>query len=120
MNTRIAVAVACVATGVVTARVRPVGHDLTEPPTPLFRQVAQEIGLRFTHEAGAEGQYRLPEIIGSGVALLDYDGDGDLDVYLVQGSPDARTSNRLFRNGLMEDRRLHFRDVTEHAGVGRR
>jgi enediyne biosynthesis protein E4 len=76
----------------------------------------------------------MPEIMGSGVALFDYDNDGDLDVYLIQGStfdpaqdphqskfpppPGWKPGNRLFRNLLSETGKLQFVDVTEEAGVG--
>ena len=120
MSVRLAFAFAWTATAAAAAWVPAPDGGFTARAAPLFREVAQETGLRFTHEPGAAGQYRLPEIIGSGVALLDYDGDGDLDVYLVQGSPNARTSSRLFRNEMMKDRRLRFTDVTETAGVARR
>ena len=51
-----------------------------------FREAAGDTGLRFQHFTGATGQYYLPEIMGSGVALFDYDGVGDLDIFLVQGN----------------------------------
>jgi len=100
---------------------------------PQFIESAGAAGLAFTHVNGASGQYYLPEQMGAGVALFDYDNDGDLDVFLVQdgplngsapaSSPNSPTS-RLFRNDLTPGAdgvpRLHFTDVTAQAGVGLR
>ena len=101
---------------------------------PLFREVSEEVGLRFHHFNGATGEYYMPEIMGSGVALFDYDNDGDLDVYLIQGTvfdpgqdpgrsqfpppPGWKPGNRLFRNLLSETGKLKFVDVTEEARIG--
>jgi hypothetical protein len=100
---------------------------------PLFVDRAAETGLVFHHVSGAAGAYHLPEITGAGAALLDYDGDGDLDAYLLQGGrlipnsdpqsdrvppPDLPAGNRLFRNELIPGGALRFTDVTESAGVG--
>jgi hypothetical protein len=101
---------------------------------PLFREVAEEVGLKFNHFTGATGEFYMPEIMGAGVALFDYDNDGDLDVYLIQGTmfepaqdsrqakfpppPGWKPGSRLFRNLLSETGKLQFEDVTEKAGVG--
>ena len=101
----------------------PVGSSPILSPE-IFVDRASQTGLVFTHFNGATGEYYLPEIMGSGAALLDYDSDGDLDVYLVQGSPVVPSlhrqppGNRLFRNQLRPSGTLRFRDVTEEAGVG--
>jgi hypothetical protein len=91
--------------------------------SPLFVDATAETGLSFTHDNGATGQLYMPEMMGSGVALFDYDNDGDLDVYLVQGATidagaRAATGNRLFRNDGVVNGVPHFTDVTARAGVG--
>ena len=95
------------------------------PSGAWFEDIADEAKLRFTWQSGDTGQFLMPEIVGGGVALLDYDSDGDLDVYFVQGGNVAEawsdhssnnSTNRLFRNdGLMQ-----FTDVTDESGAGDR
>ena len=77
--------------------------------------------IPFVHSSGASGQRYVVEPMTAGLALFDYDGDGLIDVYLLNGAPlppnaESRTHqpNRLYRNlG-----NWRFEDVTEHAGVG--
>ena len=101
-----------------------------EPAEP-FVERALELGIDFVNFNGMYGEYHYAEIMGSGAALFDYDNDGDLDVYLVQGAMlDAGTPlsesvyppvgpllDRLYRNELAETGHLGFVDVTESSGI---
>ncbi len=81
---------------------------------PLFADATSEFGIRFIHESGSTGEYRMWEQTGSGAALFDFDNDGLLDLYLVQcGGPESVAVNRLYRMG--SDGR--FIDVTEGSGL---
>ena len=101
----------------------------------IFADVTARSGIDFTHDNGATGRLLLPEIMGAGGALFDYDNDGDLDLFVVQGStlepatregaaPTVRPSppgSRLYRNDLQVhadgSRTLHFTDVTDQSGI---
>ncbi len=68
-----------------------------------FTEVAAEAGVRFVHASGAAGGQHLPETMGAGAAWIDFDGDGWLDLYLVQSGPfppraGESSADRLFRN----------------------
>ena len=87
----------------------------------IFDEVAAQTGLNFHHYNGMTGKFYLPEIMGAGVALFDYDNDGDLDVFLVQSAAfepvsNPRAGGRLFRNDL-EKQKLRFTDVTEKSRI---
>jgi hypothetical protein len=85
--------------------VRAAGRAADEPPDcPVtFTDVAAAAGLRFTHDRGATPEHHLAETMGSGLAWLDYDNDGWMDLYVVQSGPfpprgSPRAQDRLYRN----------------------
>jgi hypothetical protein len=80
-----------------------------------FQDVTDHVGLDFVHDAGAKGKFFMPESMGSGAAVFDYDNDGRMDLYLVQnGGPESASPNRLYRQ--TEDGR--FADATATSGLG--
>src|SRR5690349_15368174 len=87
---------------------------------PLQTDIAARAGLRFRHQASHTPEKYLLETMGSGVALMDFDGDGLLDIFFVNGAklPGLQKSgpadwNRLYRNRGDGT----FQDVTEFAGL---
>jgi enediyne biosynthesis protein E4 len=88
------------------------------PPAVLYRDVTAEAGIDFVHHAAPDKKF-IVESMSGGVALLDYDQDGLLDLFVVQGStflpphPDPPPACKLFKN-LGGGR---FRDVTAEAGL---
>ncbi len=89
----------------------------------VFVDATREAGIAFDLDRSVAGDYYMPDSMGTGCGLLDYDGDGDLDVYLVNGFRDpggevvtAAGANRLYR----QEPGGRFTDVTAAAGVGHR
>jgi hypothetical protein len=81
---------------------KPEDTGAADPPAPAgepwFADVTDKVRLDFVHEAGPVGDYFMPQALGSGAALFDYDGDGLPDLYLLQnGGPKSKATNRLYR-----------------------
>jgi enediyne biosynthesis protein E4 len=101
----------------------------------IFTDRAKEAGIDFVHFNGMSGAHYYPEVIGSGAALFDYDNDGDLDIFIVQGNmlgpnkglgqalfqPQLPLRGRLYRNDSIRHAdgtvTLKFVDVTEESGI---
>ena len=86
-----------------------------------FTDVTAEAGIRFVHATGAFGEKWMPETMGSGVIVLDYDGDGWPDLFFINSTGwDGRAEDRGATSMLL--RNLGdgtFRDVTREAGLAR-
>jgi hypothetical protein len=104
----------------------PAPKPAPDPPAPPKRKsairlddVSDESGIYFLHTDGSSGRRYIVEAMSTGIATLDYDGDGLIDIYFPNGAPlpgyvsDQPPRHALYRNlGGMR-----FEDVTERAGV---
>ncbi len=111
------------------------------PRVEIFTDRAHDAGIDFVHFNGMSGAHYYAEMVGSGAALFDYDNDGDLDIFIVQGcmlgpgktladatfpplAPSSPLWGRLFRNDSSVNadgtRTLKFTDVTEECGIDAR
>src|SRR5712664_1308732 len=109
------------------ALARPLAQVAKPKPLPYFVDATSKSGIHFRHQASRTSQKYLPESMGAGVAMFDYDNNGYQDLFFVNGaklldpmprgaSPDKsdpRFWNRMYRN----NRDGTFTDVTESAGL---
>ena len=109
----------------------PTESEAAKPTGDWFTEGASAAGIDFVHFNGMSGERYYPEIMAPGVALFDYDNDGDLDAYLVQSQmlgagktladatfpPKSPLSDRLYRNDLNATGTLRFTDVTDASGI---
>lgn len=101
-----------------------VREDAIDLPSIPFSDVTDSSGITFIHESGAAGEKLLPESMGGGVAVLDFDSDGDQDIVFVNGkrwpweidkeeSPQEPATMSAWRN----DGDLKFTEVTKEVGL---
>ena len=90
---------------------------LAVPPSIHFTDVTASAGIKFIHNSGKAGKKWLPETMGSGCAFFDADGDGWLDILLINGkdwTPKGRKSHcALYRN----NKNGTFTDITAGSGL---
>jgi hypothetical protein len=85
-----------------------------------LRDVTHDTGIEFVHTDGSSGRRFIVETVSAGLALFDYDGDGNIDIYFLNGAPtpgcrvEVPPRNALYRN----EGGFRFTDVTDEAGVG--
>jgi len=106
-------------------------HPLFAGEKALFQEATAASGLNFTHFNGMDGRFLIAEMMAPGGALFDFDNDGDLDLYIVQGAAfsgagdrkpqfpykgEGLPNDRLFRNDLV-DGMPKFVDVTAQSGI---
>ncbi len=103
------------------------GKSLPQTPASSVSQasaswltdITQPTGLAFSRDGGSIQAFEMPQIMGSGGGMFDYDGDGDLDIFLIGGgdyplsSTSPQVTSRLFR----QEADGHFVDVTEESGL---
>ena len=89
----------------------------TQPSGPRFSDVTASSGIDFTPTSGVHPRAQILEVKGGGLGLIDFDRDGDLDIFVPNGTTLADTERgpgaRLFRN----DGGLRFTDVTDASGI---
>jgi len=98
-------------------------ENVVQPPALPFTDIAGQAGITFVHANGATGEKLLPETMGGGVAVLDYDNDGDQDLFFVNSSDwpwnrhGAKPANGARSALYANDGSGRFRDVSAEAGL---
>jgi len=86
-----------------------------------FKEISSQTGLdAFQHRMGHKDKRWIIDAMGSGLAVADYDNDGDDDIYFVNGRPSLDDADPKWRNHLFRNDNGLFTDVTDGAGIGDR
>ena len=95
------------------------GALASDPPLPVFVDITREAGIRFEHVSGSPEKNYIFEAKGGGVCLLDYDLDGLLDIFFVNGSTLDDVQNGVDRKNALYHAKGDgtYSDVTEEAGI---
>lgn len=116
----LAVALTLIAAGLAVTCRTPAPPSVPAATCPIqLHDVTAETGVHFVHSDGSSGQKYIVETVTAGLALFDYDGDADEDIYFLNGAPlrgakvASTPSDALYRN----DGGWRFTDVTEEAGL---
>jgi hypothetical protein len=125
--------------GVVWLKDRPDEIEITAPPTTPtytvreetvdlpnipFKDMTDASGIDFVHVSGAAGEKLLPESMGGGVAVIDFDSDGDLDIVFINGqrwpwetAKDETPQDPATMSAWRNDGNWKFTDVTKDVGL---
>jgi len=94
-------------------------NDPVDPPVTngaWFEDVTEKVGLRFQHEAGPlplDDHYFMPQLVGSGAAMLDMNNDGGVAIYLIQNGGPSGPKNVLFQRQADGT----FKDISADSGL---
>ena len=100
------------------------GQPAESPVAPVLADITESSGVRFVHDPGDLTGYPLAAIMGAGAALFDANGDGALDLYLVQSGPLPHRRNSVSGSELPTNRLYlreadgPWRDATDESGLG--
>ena len=90
------------------------GANQATDAAPWFEEVSADVGINAVNDPGPAGSYFMPQSMGNGAALIDFDQDGRLDLYLLNGAgPHSASKNRLYH----QQPDGTFRDVSAGSGV---
>ena len=109
----LAAVIGCDGSSTTVTEARATSSDQIDGPA-LFTDATKSVALSFTHKVPSDLPFFMPRCVGSGAAIFDFNGDGKLDVYLLQNAgPDSGITNQLFLHG----DNGQFQDVSVGSGL---